>query len=158
MGFFRKKEKEMNGFLRIQSLKPDYVDPEAFTEIAETIIKAYLSAVYSQEKERIPMKKMEENFYYRTAALIDADRARGKRAAESLEILSLQLSETDIRQQYAIKSVSYDVLFSVSGLLKTKENGEMPYEDQRLGIFTFLNDKKLGWILSGHEDYGRRPN
>lgn len=158
MGLFKKKEKgEMNGYLALQSVKPDYVNPEAFTDDAERIVEAYLRAVYSQDASMIPMRRMDGQFFYRTREVIEADASCCTRSCTGVSIITTELSDTDIAQQFAIKSISYDIVFSVTGSVREKgEDASSPYEDRRLGTFKFLNDQKLGWILCGHEDFGRR--
>lgn len=158
MSLFKKKDKgEMNSFLALQSVKPDYVNPEAFMDDAERIVEAYLKAVYSQDCSMIPMRRMEEHFFYRTREIIETDASYCSRSCTGVHIITNELSTTDYAQQFAIKSISYDILFSVTGSCREKgEEVSSPYEDQRLGTFKFLNDQKLGWILCAHEDFGRR--
>ena len=135
--------------------KPATLNADAFIYDAKRIVEAFLMAVMAQDASILPMRRMEEKFYNDTVAAIRRDASGCVRTCSFVEFKSFTVSDYDNSQQYAVRTISYDGLYTASGCYGDG-NILIPYEDKRLGTFTFLNDQRLGFVLSGHQDWGAR--
>lgn len=150
----RKKEKGENDILRILATKPASVNIAMLISDAKKVINKYLLAVYGQKIEQLPVAGMEEEFYYLAVRAIRDEIASGvKRNVTTLDIPKMLTADYDNRIYYAVRSITYDISFCAEGNI-SMDGKNMPYRDYRSARFIFINDSRMGWLLSECIDDG----
>lgn len=129
-------------------------------QIQQTITD-FLTAIYSLDAKKLPMEHMEEAFYYQSIQQIYIDKCNigdsitdgeefiSKRT-DKINIKDLRVSNYDNSLIYAVRSITYSSHFFVQGVILTRFR-EYLFENEHQANFTFLNDSRLGWILSSVE-------
>lgn len=149
---FKKSKQKNEGVPKtalMEATKPISLDPAAFKHNASVTVKDYIRCVYSQDITLLPNSKVTEEFFYNTLNAINYDKQNILRTFETVTINNISFNDYT-NNRYSVTSMSYVMDYTVTGLYGTDPNNMYPYTDNRKGAFTFINDARLGFVLSEH--------
>lgn len=129
------------------------ISSEAFSYSARKAVQQFLEAIYAQDPARLPAGSMEEKFFYASQQTIKTSKKQIQMANCAIEITDFHLSDHRNEAMYAIESMSYSVSYQVTGYYMCLGTWNM-FSEKRLGIFKFLNDPRMQYILCKVDDKG----
>jgi len=146
----KKKSREARIQFQVEAMKHPAQSSAGYIEDAlKETVRLYLMAIYSQNTDLLPGKKMSPNLYQLATDSILKDRERCSRTCETVSILNFRHSlagRPDIGKKVY---VHYDVSYEVEGTFNKKDR-----EDRDRTIFIFRLDERLGWVLHDIERWG----
>ena len=144
-----KKESQVSRAVLDEALRPKTVNPKAVENNVKPLIEAYLFAIYSQDREALPIRKMAKDFYESTIEGISEDIKNCRRTCSKVTVSNMHVSGYDDTQIYAFRSLDITAVFNARGTFNQRA-----VDDTRKALFKFRNDQRQGWILCEWADKG----
>lgn len=149
----RKHDTEISDAVFRLSTRNASMDPDAFVSRAEKAVSYYLRALYDQNISLMPCNLIDEDFYNTSRDMIFRDASAVRRRMVRMEIEKSCFSGYT-NDRLNVRSLSYDIYYQLDSLFSTDGIQWLPSSEKRHGIFSFINDSRLGFVLSGYTDMG----
>ena len=145
------EEREYRNMYQAATKAPD-VNIQLLIPSARKATAAYLSAVFHQDFDMLPMNKMEEQFFNAVQDGIEEDINSGIiRDIYELTLVDFRYEDSDSLRQHIV----YRVLYNYDISYRAGADGTSYEKDEtRYCTVTFVNDPRMGWIMCGYEDKG----
>lgn len=151
--FLSKLFKKKNDVSEIQykfAANPVMVDPSKMDWVVKPIMVGYIKAIYAQNTEFLPSRKMREELYLSTIESIKKDSERFMRTCNLVKIINMRAGTYDMAKIATYRGVDIDAVFNVRGTCNRKM-----IDEKRKARFSFINDQRQGWVLDNWKDMGK---
>ena len=141
--FLKKKKKSalQDDFFH-QALQPVSLHPEVIEKLVKSTVTSYIKALHSQDVSLLPKEHMDRGLYEEAVKIIENDTG-AKRTCEQVNILHYRTMFSDLEGVYKTTYLSFEITTQMLGTFNEKE-----VEYQQSKCYGFLNDQRLGWILT----------
>lgn len=136
------------------AVRPAALNVSLLLDQAKQAMKVYLLAFYSLKVDELPITSLEETFYYTATQEMECLLSQGiTRQIDQVVILSFNMLDYDNSVMYAIRSIAYSMTYLVTGTIHDG-NGSRPFQENKKANIKFINDTRVGWLLSQYVDCG----
>lgn len=145
------EEKAYRNMFQAATKAPD-INVNILIPEARAAVSDYLSAVFHQDFDELPMQKMEEQFFNAVQDGIEEDINSGiERKLYELTLDDFRYEDSDSFLQH----IAYRVVYSYDISYRSGQGGtSYDKAETRQCTITFVNDPRMGWIMCGYEDKG----